>query len=170
MEILNQFGFEPVLFLAQIVNFLILAFIFKKFLYKPILKTLKERQKKIAKGLEDAETAAKDKADAEAQKEVILVKASKEAEKIIDDTKKGAEELKDKIIAEARNEAEKVIAAAKKEVDNQMDEMEKRAKKASLDNSVAILEKVLDTMFTKDEKKKVMEKNMKVLTKYSKED
>lgn len=170
MEILNQFGFEPVLFFAQIVNFLILAFIFKKFLYKPILKTLKERQRKISKGLEDAEAAAKDKSDAEAQKEIVLVKASKEAEKIIDETKKASEELKDKIITEARTEAEKVIAAAKKEVDNQMDEMEKRAKKASLDNSVAILEKVLDTMFTKDEKKKVMEKNIKVLTKYSKED
>ena len=57
MEILDSFGFDPVFFTAQIINFLILAFVFKKFLYKPVLKILSERSRKIAKGLADAENA-----------------------------------------------------------------------------------------------------------------
>ncbi len=168
VEILNQFGFNPILFFGQIVNFLILAFIFKRFLYKPILKTLSERRKKIAKGLKDAEEAAKARADADSEKEVILVKASKEAEKILDETKKAAEELRDEILTGARTDADKIIKSAKAQVDAQMDEMEKRAKKASLDNSVAILEKVLDSLFTKDERKKIMDKNIKVLSEHNK--
>ncbi len=168
MEILNQFGFSPILFFGQIVNFLILAFIFKKFLYKPILKTLNERKKKIAKGLKDAEEAAEALSHAESEKEVILVKASKEAEKILDDTKKAAEEMRDEILTGARSDADKIITSAKAQVDAQMEEMEKRAKKASLDNSVAILEKVLDSLFTKDERKKIMDKNMKVLEAHNK--
>ncbi len=168
MEILNQFGFNPILFAGQIVNFLILAIIFKKFLYKPILKTLSERQKKIAKGLKDAEEAAKALTDADSEKEAILNKASKEAEKILDDTKKAAETLRDEILTGARTDADKIIQSAKAQVDAQMDEMEKRAKKASLDNSVAILEKVLDGIFTKDEKRKIMDKNMKVLSEHNK--
>ena len=65
MEILKNFGFEPVFFIAQIVNFLILFFVFKRFLYKPILKLLKERAREITKGLEDADNAKKTLEDAE---------------------------------------------------------------------------------------------------------
>lgn len=169
MEILNQFGFEPLLFFGQIVNFLILAFIFKKFLYKPILKTLKDREHKISKGLKDAEGASLALTNAENEKDKILTKASKEAEKILDDTKTASETLRAEILSKAKEEADKIITAAKKEVDTQMDEMEKRAKKASLDNSVAILEKVLDNLFTKEEKKKILDKNMKTLTEHTKE-
>jgi len=43
MDILNQFGIKPVLLAAQVVNFLALLFILKKFLYQPILKVLKTR-------------------------------------------------------------------------------------------------------------------------------
>lgn len=163
MEILNQFGVEPVMLLAQIVNFLILAFIFKRFLYKPILKVLKDRQKKIAKGLEDAETAAKAKADAEAEKELILIKASKEAEEILDQTKKTATELKDQILEEAKTDAEKMIATAKHQADAQMETMEKRVKATSVDVSIALLEKVIEKMFTKDEKAKILQRGVKTL-------
>lgn len=163
MEILNNFGFEPTLFLAQVVNFLILVFIFKKFLYKPILKVLLERKRSIAKGLDDAEKAAKDKASAEEQKDIILKKAGQESEKILDDTKKAAEELRGKILEDTKKESEKIISEARRQADLQMEDMEKRAKKASLDNSMAILDKVMDKMFTKDEREKILQRSIKTL-------
>ena len=163
MEILNQFGFEPILFIAQIVNFLILAVIFKKFLYKPILKVLSERKHAIEKGLKDAEIAAKDRESAQAQKEVNITKAGREAEKILEDTKKAADLMREKILSETKNESDKIIAEAKKQVDLQMEDMEKRAKKASLDNSLALLEKVMEKMFTKDERDKILTRSIKVL-------
>ena len=55
MEILNNFGFEPILFFAQIVNFLIIYLVLKKFLYKPLLKVLNDRKHKIEEGLKSAE-------------------------------------------------------------------------------------------------------------------
>ncbi len=166
MEILNTFGFEPVFFAAQIVNFLILAVIFKKFLYKPILKTLKDRQRAIAKGIEDAEKAASERANAISEKDAIIKAAGKEAEKILEDTKNTADEIKQNVLSEAKNEAEKIITSAKMAADIQMVEIEKRAKAASLDNSVAILEKVLSRLFTKNEKEKILERNMETLKKY----
>jgi hypothetical protein len=83
MEIFEQFGFDLKLFAAQIVNFLVIAFIFKKFLYKPILDTLQKRKAAIKKGLKDAEDASLALEKAEESKEQILNKASKEAESII---------------------------------------------------------------------------------------
>lgn len=166
MQILNQFGFEPVLFLAQIVNFLILAFIFKKFLYKPILKTLSDRKRTIAKGLEDAEKAAEERTHAQEQKEKIIRTADKEAEKILDETKKAAEEIRAQILEEAKEESRKIVAEAKRQADLQMTEMERRAKTASLDNSMAILDKVLEKMFTKEEKEKILTRSIQTLKDY----
>lgn len=163
MEILNQFGFEPVLFVAQIVNFLILAFIFKRFLYKPIIKVLQDRKKTIAKGLADAEAASADRAAAEEQREKIIKKAGIESEKILDDTKKAAEALREKVLTDTKAEAEKIMNEARRQADLQMEDMEKRAKKASLENSVAMLEKVMDKMFTKDEREKILTRSIKTL-------
>lgn len=163
MEILNNFGFEPIFFLAQVVNFLILAFVFKKFLYKPILKTLKDRQKTIAKGLADAEAAGRDREAAEEQKNTIIKKAGKEAEEILDETKKAADTLREKILSETKSESEKIINEAKRQADLQMEDMERKAKKASLDNSIALLEKVMDKMFTKDEREKILQRSIKTL-------
>lgn len=166
MQILNQFGFEPVLFLAQIVNFLILAVIFKKFLYKPILKSLQDRKRTIEKGITDAQAAADDRAHAEEQKQKIIKEAGIEAEKIIAETKNAALALKDKIVSEAKAESEKIILDAKRQADFQMEAMEKRAKMASLDNSIAILDKILEKMFTKDEKEKILTRSIKSLKNY----
>ena len=62
MEILENFGVNPVLLAAQIVNFIIVLFILKKFLYKPILDLLKKRQFTIKEGLKQAEATAKEAA------------------------------------------------------------------------------------------------------------
>ena len=39
-DLLKQFGIEPTLLIAQIINFSILLFVLTKFLYKPILKAI----------------------------------------------------------------------------------------------------------------------------------
>jgi F-type H+-transporting ATPase subunit b len=54
--------------IAQIINFLILVYLLKRFLYKPILNAIDEREKRIASQLEDA---AKQKAEAIRKKKSI---------------------------------------------------------------------------------------------------
>ena len=41
--------------IAQVINFLILVWLLKRFLYKPVLNAIAEREKKIAAQLSDAE-------------------------------------------------------------------------------------------------------------------
>src|SRR3989344_3618659 len=104
MEILNNFGFEPTFFIAQIINFLILAFIFKKFLYKPILKALSDRAKKVAQGIKDAESAQKALESAEDKKNEIIKAATLEAENIISVTKKESEKTREELLEKARSD------------------------------------------------------------------
>ena len=94
---------------AQIVNFLILVWLLKHFLYKPILDAIDAREKRIAAELADADGK---KAEAEMertnfeeknkafdqQRSALLGKAADEAkaerERLIDQAKKGAENLR----------------------------------------------------------------------------
>ena len=51
MELLKDFGFDPILLTAQIINFLIVLVVLKKFMYKPVLDMLKKRENDIKKGI-----------------------------------------------------------------------------------------------------------------------
>ena len=53
--------------IAQIVNFLILVWLLKRFLYKPVLKAIDDREQKVAAKLKDAEIK-----NAEAEKDKVL--------------------------------------------------------------------------------------------------
>ncbi len=54
---ISQFGIDWKLFLSQLVNFIIILAVLTFFVYKPVLKTLKDRNKKIKEGLDKAEEA-----------------------------------------------------------------------------------------------------------------
>lgn len=165
MEILNQFGFDPALFLAQIVNFLILAYVFKKFLYKPILKLLKERKDSIKQGLEDAENAHLALEKANEEQDEVLKRAGIEAEKIIESTRVVASELKSTILKEAEAESNRILKEAKEQATLEMEKMQGKISSMSLDLSQKILDKVLGSMFSEQEKKEIMKKGIEKISK-----
>lgn len=167
MEILNNFGFKPELFVAQVINFLVLAYLFKRFLYKPIIKIIKEREEKIRKGINDSENAAKLLANAGNDREEILKKAGKEAEKIIVDTKKSAETLREEILADAKKAAEKIIYDAKTQINADRSAMEQQLKSASLEISRSVLKKTLKEILTESDQEKITSSVMKRVSQIS---
>jgi F-type H+-transporting ATPase subunit b len=100
----------------QVVNFLVLLFLLNRFLFKPVLGRLDERAAKISKGLEDAETAARDRELARAERDAAVAEARKEANEMIARANKIAEDTRNEILADARAEAEKVSARAREEI------------------------------------------------------
>jgi len=93
MEVLSKFGINPVLLVAQIVNFLIILFIVKKYALKPILKMLKDRETTIKNGLQQAEDAKKLLEDTAEKERDVLKKAHTQARELLDEAKKDGEEL-----------------------------------------------------------------------------
>lgn len=165
MEILGKFGFDLGLFFAQIVNFLILAFVFQKFMYKPLLKMLHDRRRKIADGLADAEKAAIAREEAEKEREKIVAAATTEAQQIIDDTKKHAEVVREEVLSKAREESEKIITNAKSQSKLEMERMRKEAGSMSLSLSKSILSNVVKQLFSKSEQETLIQKGVKEIEK-----
>ncbi|MFH1187069.1 MAG: F0F1 ATP synthase subunit B [Candidatus Levyibacteriota bacterium] len=165
MEIIKNFGVEPMLLAAQIVNFLIILFILKKFLYKPVLETLKKREKSIKEGLNQAEEGkiALEKALEEEKK--ILKKAQVQARKIIDDAKNQSGLLAKGIEENAKNQSKKILEDAKNQIGEDTKEAEKRLTAKINSISIEILQKALKEMFSEKDEKKLIEKAIKQIVK-----
>ena len=93
-ELLFQLGINWKLFLSQAVNFFILLFVLRLFVYKPLLTMIKERNKRIKQGLEKAEEAdirlkevdviAKDKLKQADQDSIDIIKKTENRAKVLD--------------------------------------------------------------------------------------
>jgi len=103
-----QFGFNWILFISQIVSFLVVAGLLYKFAYGPILKVLEERRQKIAESLANAEKIKAQLADAEARHAEILARANQEAQKLIEEARASAASLAEKRQQQAIADAEAI--------------------------------------------------------------
>ena len=59
MEIFQTFGINWVLVIGQIINFLIILYILKRYLYKPLFNVLKKRQELAKESVKNAENSEK---------------------------------------------------------------------------------------------------------------
>ena len=84
----DTFGWNPWLFLSQVVSFSIVALLLKRFAYKPILAVLEDRRRRIEEGLLNAEKIKKELAEAQKRYAEILAKANADAQKMIDEAQR----------------------------------------------------------------------------------
>ncbi len=161
MDILNEFGVNPLLLAAQVVNFLILLFILKKFLYGPILKVLEKRKLTIEQSLKHAEEIEKKLVELSDEEEKRLIKASGEGEKII----KQASESSVAIIEESRKKAEEVyeriVEQGRVQLQSDREQMTREINKRLAEVVTLALEKVTDKVMDKNDQKELIKKSIK---------
>ena len=68
----ETFGWHPQLFISQVVLFVLLAIILKKFAYAPLLAMLEKRKSQIAESIENAEKTRKELANAQAKSQELI--------------------------------------------------------------------------------------------------
>ncbi|MEK7648563.1 MAG: F0F1 ATP synthase subunit B [Patescibacteria group bacterium] len=133
MEILTSLGVDWRLLVAQLVNFAILFFALYKLLYKPLLALLEKRTAKIEKGLADADAAEeKLKLTDQTYKQIVL-KAKKEAEKILEEASALAEQHRQETVKQTREEVKRVVTQAKTRIEQEKQQMLEDAKKDIVD-------------------------------------
>lgn len=127
----------------MIIVFGIVAFVLKKFAWKPILMALHEREDSIDSALNAAREAKQEMENLKAGNEELLVQARKEKELIM----REALNLKENIIAEAKEKAsaelQKSLEAARKQIDNEKVKAINEMKKQMTELSFMIAEKVI---------------------------
>ncbi|SRR5579875_3019633 len=101
-------GINPGLMLAQLVNFIILYIILARFAFPALRKTLDERQAIIRQGIENAERAKSEVANAHKQAAAIIQEAQQRAQQIVADATAAAERVRAQIEAEAKRRADEI--------------------------------------------------------------
>ena len=114
---LVQFGIEPVFLVMQIISFGILAFVFYKFMIKPVIVTVDERTKKIESGLQYAEEMQKKLAATQDETAAIVKKASLEAGRIVDEARKTAKDCLDRQTQEAAAKSNDLLVKAQQAIE-----------------------------------------------------
>src|SRR3989344_4025349 len=108
----STFGIDWSLLIAQVINFAILIVALTWFLYKPVLKMVKERERVVTKGVADAEESARRLANADGEAEKRLGAAGEGSEGIIERARHAATDERVKILKEAEERAARVALDA----------------------------------------------------------
>jgi F-type H+-transporting ATPase subunit b len=99
---------HPFWVLVSIVNFLVLLYLLRRFMWGPIMATLDSRAAKIREGLELTETARRDREQLKQEVDKTLLEARREASAIAERTTKAAEAAAADIRTQAKAEADRI--------------------------------------------------------------
>jgi F-type H+-transporting ATPase subunit b len=127
----------------MLVTFSILLFILKKFAWKPILESIKNREESINDALNQAENARGEMARLQGENEQLLADARQERDAML----KEAKEMKEKIIGDAKlladEEVKKLVTRAEDEISKQKSAAMEELKKEIASFSIQIAEKLV---------------------------
>ncbi|MFA6428993.1 MAG: F0F1 ATP synthase subunit B [Patescibacteria group bacterium] len=140
--LLGSLGINGKLFLAQLVNFAIVLFVVWRWAYKPLLKIMDDREKKIKQGLRDAEQSKRALSEADEKKEALLQSARIEAHDLMEETKKNAEHERTNIKIAAQKDLERQLEEARARLRQDKEVMLSSLKKEVAELVVLATEKV----------------------------
>ncbi len=144
------------------LTFLILLFLLKKFAWKPILQSIKEREQKISNSLAMAKQTQEEMKRLKADNEALLKEAKNERDSILRDANKMKESIINEARGKAQTEADKIIESARESIRNEKMAAINELKNQVADLSIEIAEKILmRELEDKKSKQKLVEENLK---------
>lgn len=144
--------------LAQVVNVVILLVVLYFVAYKPVMRMLDERSRRIKDSMEQADAIKEQAARTEEEVKRQLAAASKEGQERIDKSVKAGEEIREKARQSARQEAEALVARARDEIKRERDEAISELRKEVADLTIAAAEKVIDRSLDKKAHRDLIDK------------
>jgi F-type H+-transporting ATPase subunit b len=142
--------FSVGLFFWQLVIFVSLIFLLRKFAWKPILNAVDERESKISDALDLAEKTKREMTELKAQNDELIKRAREERDEIL----KAARESKEQMIADAKNqaktEADKMIESARMAINTEKEAAISEIKNEIVKHSLDIAEKILRKSLSND--------------------
>lgn len=116
-------GINFVQLLAQIINILLITYFLTGMLFRPILRNLEARRKRIDESLENARLADERLANVEKDYQAKLSEANAEAQKVRAEALSGAQQEAQRIRTDAQAELDKMRAQARVDAVAERDQM-----------------------------------------------
>ena len=136
-------GFSLPGLIAQLVNFAILMIVLRIFLYRPLLRILDERRKRIQDGLSRAEQAVEQASASEGEARQIVEQARAEGREAVQRSQEAADRLREELEERARQDADQIIVRAREELQAERDRAIQQLHDEFADLTVAAAERVI---------------------------
>ncbi len=162
---MENLGIDLKLMIAQLINFLILFVVFKKFMAKPFLNFIREERKKEEdknKLLAELEEKAQ---GLDKQKAFFKQSQKKEMEKTMQEVTQRTETLRQELIKKAEKEAQDILAKAKSQIEEEKVKLERDMKSRLVTLSSMLVDKGLQNFLTDEQKRQVTQNILKNLPK-----
>jgi F-type H+-transporting ATPase subunit b len=144
--------------ITQVVTFVILLVVLRFVAYKPIMRMLDERSRRIKESMEQAEAVKAQSARAEEELKKQLEQASREGQDRIARAVRAGEEVKQKAQEDAKKEAENLITRARTEIQRERDDAITEVRREFADLTVLAAGKVIEKSLDKEEHRELIEK------------
>jgi F-type H+-transporting ATPase subunit b len=140
---LARLGFNVPLIIAQVLNFAVLMLLLWLFAYKPIMRQMDARAKRIKESLEQAETIKQQSALAEKEMSSRLEQAGLE--------------VRQKALIDAGKEADKLLTRARGEISQERDEVISEIRREFADLTMLATEKVIKRSLDKESQRQLID-------------
>ena len=148
--------------IGQLLAFILFVWFCIRYVWPPMLQILEEREKEVADGLEAASRGRKELEDANAQREIIVDEAKKEAADLVSQAGQRANQMVEDAKSQAQDEAERIKASAKADLDQAAKKAREEIRSEVATLVVAGAEKILGSEIDQ-------EKNAEIIEEISKE-
>ncbi len=151
-------GIDLSVLLSQLVSFFVLFGLLYLVAYKPLMRMLDERSRRVKESMEQTEYIKEQAALAEKETSKRIGDASKEGQKMIDRAMQAGEEMKLKAKDEAKKEAKMLIGRARVEIERERDDAIGEVRKEFADLTIMAAEKVIDRSLDKKMHRQLIDK------------
>ena len=141
----------------QVVNFLLLLVLLRKFLYTPFVAKMEERTAAIKESLEAAQAARAQAAKQQEENAERLRAAHAEAEAIRTRAVKEAAEEQQKLVAAARAESQRMVDSAKAQLEAETRRAREELRREVSDLAVAVAEKLVRKSLRDEDHRRIVD-------------
>jgi F-type H+-transporting ATPase subunit b len=166
---LADLGINLPTLVAQIVNVVILLGLLYLVAYKPVMRMLDERSRRVKESMEQTDVIREQAARAEEEVKEQLEAASREGQERIAQAIQIGEDVKQKAQQEARQGAETLISRARTEIQRERDEAIDELRKEFADLTIMAAGKVIERSLDKKAHRELIDKVLEESTALKKE-
>lgn len=148
----------------QLITFLLVLLVFKRWILPPINKTLEERRRVVEKSLSDAKASEEALRTAEEKVDAILKKARTQADGALADAQTRAEEVIAKAETAAAERAERIIKETEGNLQQERQKLRDELRKELGELIVVTTEKVLRQKINERQDRELIERSLKELS------
>lgn len=143
--------------IIQIINFVLLLLLLRKFLYSPFVAKMEERTRAIKLSLEEAQAARAQAAKQQEENAERLRAAHAEAEAIRARALKDAAEEQRKLVEAARVESQRLVESAKAQLEAETRKAREELRREVADLAVAVAEKLVRKSLRDEDHRRILD-------------